>query len=102
MQCPEQGQGRPSRAYCHDRCAILEAINGQLADDEAKRLILKKLYDIASAELERYLNTEMRQLVSGVENLWSKYAMNSREIEAEREATLKTLNFFLERLDYFA
>ena len=82
--------------------ALLEAINGQLTDAEAKHLILKKLYDIASTELERYLNTEMRQLVSGVENLWSKYAMNSREIEAEREATLKTLNFFLERLDYFA
>ena len=82
--------------------ALLEAINGQLTDAEAKHLILKKLYDIASTELERYLNAEMRQLVSGVENLWSKYAMSSREIEAEREATLKTLNFFLERLDYFA
>ena len=64
--------------------AILEAINGQLTDDEAKRLILKKLYDIASTELERYLNAEMRQLVSGVENLWSKYAVSSRELEAER------------------
>ena len=49
---------------------LLEAINGQLTNDEAKRLILKKLYDIASAELERYLNAEMRDLVSGVENLW--------------------------------
>ena len=81
---------------------ILEAINGQLTDDEAKRLILKKLYDIASTELERYLNTEMRDLVSGVENLWDKYAVSGRELEAERDTTLKTLNFFMERLDYFA
>ena len=64
--------------------ALLEAINGQLTKDEAKRLILKKLYDIASAELERYLNAEMRDLVSGVENLWSKYAV-SRKMESARE-----------------
>ena len=82
--------------------AVLKAINGQLTDDEAKFLILKKLYDIARTEFERYLNTEMRHLVSGVENLWNKYAVSSRELEAERDATLKTLNFFMERLDYFA
>ena len=29
--------------------AVLEAIGGQLTDDEAKHLILKKLYDIVSA-----------------------------------------------------
>ena len=81
---------------------LLETINGRLTDDEAKGLILKKLYDIASTELERYLNAEMRQLVSGVENLWSKYAVSSRELETKRDATLKTLNFFMERLEYFA
>ncbi len=80
--------------------AILAAINGQLTDAEAKRLILKKLYDIASAELERYLNAEMRQLVSGVEKLWSKYAVSSREMDAKREETLSTLNDFLGGLGY--
>ena len=64
--------------------AILEAINGQLTDAEAKHLILKKLYDIASTELERYLNAEMRSLVSGVENLWSKYATSSQKMERKR------------------
>ena len=80
--------------------ALLEAINGQLTKDEAKRLILKKLYDIASAELERYLNAEMRDLVSGVENLWSKYATSSRKMESEREETLSTLNDLLNGLGY--
>ena len=80
--------------------ALLAAINGQLTNDEAKRLILKKLYDIASAELERYLNAEMRQLVSGVENLWDKYAVSGREMEEERDATLKALGGFLSDLGY--
>ena len=61
--------------------AVLKTINGQLTDDEAKYLILKKLYDIASTELERYLNAEMRHLVSGVENLWNKYALSSQKME---------------------
>ena len=82
--------------------ALLETINGQLTDDEAKHLILKKLYDIASTELERYLNAEMRQLVSGVENLWDKYALSSQRLEAEREATLRMLDGFLSGLGYSA
>ena len=34
---------------------VLDAIGGQLTDDEAKHLILSKLDDIVSTELERYL-----------------------------------------------
>ena len=81
---------------------ILEAINGQLTDDEAKHLILKKLYNIASTELERYLNAEMRYLVSGIENLWSKYAVSEREMEKVRGATLCKLNEFMSGLGYSA
>ena len=81
--------------------AILKTVAGQLTDDEAKRLILKKLYDIASTELERYLNAEMRHLVSGVENLWSKYASSSRELEHARDDVLKKLHGFLNGLGYF-
>ncbi len=79
---------------------ILEAINGQLTNDEAKHLILKKLYDIASAELERYLNAEMRDLVSGVENLWGKYAVSSQDMERSRLATVDRLDGFLKGLGY--
>ena len=80
--------------------AILETINGQLTDDEAKHLILKKLYDIASTELERYLNAEMRSLVSGIENLWNKYATSSQKIEEARKATVERLDNFLKGLGY--
>ena len=80
--------------------AVLEAINGQLTDDEAKRLILKKLYDIANTELERYLNAEKRQLVAGVEKLWDKYAVSSQQMENDRETMLGHLNEFLGELGY--
>ena len=79
---------------------VLETINGQLTDDEAKQLILKKLYDIANTELDRYINAEMRQLVSAVENLWSKYAVSRQQLEHEREVTIKMLNGYLKSLGY--
>ena len=74
---------------------------GQLSEEKARELILAKLYDIVHAELERYLNTEKRRLVLGIENLWDKYAVSSRELEAERDATLKTLDGYLQGLGYF-
>jgi type I restriction enzyme M protein len=80
--------------------AILAAIGGQLTEAEARELILKKLYDLVSNELNRYLNAEKRRLIAVVENLWDKYAVSSRELESRRAETLKTLDGFLKGLGY--
>ena len=72
----------------------------QMTAEEAKRLILKKLYDIANNALNRYLNAEKRALIAVVENLWDKYAVSSRELEHERKTTLKVLDNILEGLGY--
>jgi len=81
--------------------ALLAEIGGQLTEEEARRFILKKIYDIANVELERYLNAEKRLLVQGIENLWDKYAVSSRDLKQQREKTLGELNRFLEGLGYF-
>jgi len=81
---------------------LLTEIGGQLRDEEAKKLILKKLYDWVSEQLNRYLNGEKRGLVAKVENLWDKYAVSSQEMEAQREQTLGELNEFLSKLRYLA
>ena len=80
--------------------SVLAAIGGQLSEEDARRLILKKLYDLANIELNRYLNAEKRGLIQIVENLWDKYAVSSRELEQERGATLKRLDGFLKGLGY--
>jgi len=80
--------------------AILAAIGGQLTEAEARELILKKIYDVVTRELNRYLNAEKRRLIAVVENLWDKYAVSSRELETERTETLKTLDGFLKGLGY--
>lgn len=64
------------------------------------RLILKKIYDIARAELDRYLHVEKHVLVRGVENLWEKYAVAADALEEQRVATLDTMGDFLTRLGY--
>ena len=79
---------------------VLAAIGGRMTDAEAKTLILKKLYDWVKEQLTRYLNAEKRALIATVENLWDKYAVSSRELEIERETTLKTLDTFLSKLGY--
>ena len=75
---------------------VLQAIGGQISDADARRLILKKIYDIARAELDRYLNAEKRVLVRAVENLWEKYAIAADELENDRAATLTTMGGFLD------
>ena len=64
--------------------AVLEAIGGQISEADARRLILKKIYDIAHAELDRYLNAEKRVLVRAIESLWEKYAVSLTRLEAAR------------------
>lgn len=81
--------------------ALLARIDGQLSEDEARELILAKLYDIAHTELERYLNAEKRSLVLGVENLWDKYAVSNRRLEQSLSATVDRLDIFLKDLGYF-
>ena len=43
--------------------ALVASIGGQLTEAEAKSLILKKLYDLANQELNRYLNAEKCRLI---------------------------------------
>lgn len=80
--------------------SILATIGGQLTEEEARQLILRKLYDLVNQELNRYLNAEKRGLFQIVENIWDKYAVSSREIESERSDTLKVLDGFLKGLGY--
>ena len=80
--------------------AVLKAIGGQISEADARQLILKKIYDIARAEIDRYLNAEKRVLVRAVENLWGKYAIAADELESDRAATLTTMGGFLTGLGY--
>ncbi|APF16814.1 type I restriction-modification system, M subunit [Caldithrix abyssi DSM 13497] len=80
--------------------ALMADIGDKITEEECRQLILKKLYDQIAGQLERYLNAEKRRLIAVFENLWDKYAVSLRQLEAGREETLKQLNGFLEELGY--
>ena len=81
--------------------AVLKVIGGQISEADARRLILQKIYDIARAELDRYLNAEKRVLMRAVENLWEKYSTSTQVLDSDRAQTLKALDGYLVGLGYF-
>jgi type I restriction enzyme M protein len=81
--------------------AVLKEIGGQISEEDARRLILRKIYDIARAELDRYLNAEKRVLIHAIENLWEKYAVSNQSLEANRSQTLASLDRHLVGLRYY-
>jgi type I restriction enzyme M protein len=79
---------------------VLMAMGGALTDAQAKELILKKLYDVALAEVGRYMTAEKRGVMQTVENIWDKYATSGRAIESSRANALGALEEFLITLGY--
>jgi type I restriction enzyme M protein len=79
---------------------LMKEIGQKITEAECRMLILKKLYDLVTYELERYLNAEKRRLIRVFENLWDKYAVSSRQLEDERSKTLNQLDTFLDKLGY--
>ncbi|MDD5092086.1 MAG: type I restriction-modification system subunit M [Candidatus Wallbacteria bacterium] len=80
--------------------SLVQAIGGQLTEQEAQKLILQKAFDLVSCELNRYLNAEKRGLIQAVEKLWDKYAVSSKELEINRSKTILELKSFLSALGY--
>lgn len=78
----------------------LVSIGGKLTEEQAKELILSKLFDFVYIELKSCLNTEKRKLIQSIENLWNKYAVSKSKLETKMEGSLKQLDRFLEGLRY--
>ena len=79
---------------------VSQEIGGQISEADSRSLILRKIFDVALAELDRYLNAEKRVLVRAVENLWDKYAIPVDKLEDDRAATLTTMGGLLAELGY--
>ena len=80
--------------------ALFAAIGGAITAEEAKKLILKKHFDLVNEQLQRYLAAERRALVAAYENLFDKYFTSAQQMEETRNKTLTELNDFLTQLKY--
>jgi type I restriction enzyme M protein len=72
-----------------------------LAEEETKKLLLEKFYELINKQLEKYLNTEKRELIKIFENLWDKYTIPLESLNAERDQKVKKLDEFLKGLNYY-
>jgi type I restriction enzyme M protein len=72
----------------------------EISTDEARTVIIARLRRVLMETYEAYLRADQRACVRGIENLWGKYAVTARTIEAQRDAASAQLKAFLVELGY--
>lgn len=77
-----------------------EKSGGIITEDECKELILEKHHGLILTQLDRYISTESRKLVSMYENLFEKYGHSAPALEQNRANTFNQLNEMLKKLKY--
>jgi|TARA_R110002073_G_scaffold11861_1_gene53257 type I restriction enzyme M protein len=82
------------------RDELAASARAKISVDEARTIIIERLKSQLLGIYSRYLRAEQRAAVKSVENLWSKYAVTARQIEAEREQASQQLQAFLVELGY--
>ena len=79
---------------------LIHAKRETLKENEAKSLILKKLHDLVALESERYIKTQLRDVIWVVENLWDKYSQSLQNIKLQRDNLVGKLEMHFEGLGY--
>ncbi len=79
---------------------LVEAARAKISRDEARQVIVERLGRLLMESYRAYLRADQRACVTTIENLWNKYAVTAKEIEAERYAASKQLREFLVELGY--
>ncbi|MFZ5528606.1 MAG: N-6 DNA methylase [Pseudomonadota bacterium] len=79
---------------------LVEKARLKIGKDEARRVIVERLGKLLLDSYRQYLRADLRACVAAVENLWGKYAITAKQIEAERDEAAKALQDFLVELGY--
>jgi type I restriction enzyme M protein len=79
---------------------LVEAARAKINRDDARQVIVERLGNLLLDTYRAYLRADQRACVTAIENLWSKYAVTAKEIEAERDVASAQLRKFLEELGY--
>ena len=82
------------------RDELVQSARIKISTDEARLVIIERLRQTLMDIYETYLRADQRACIRAIENLWGKYAVTAKEIEAERDAASKQLQAFLVELGY--
>ncbi|ODP31231.1 type I restriction-modification system subunit M [Pandoraea sp. ISTKB] len=79
---------------------LVEQARLKISKDEARVVIVERLSKVLFESYRQYLRAHQRASIAAVENLWSKYAVTAKQIEAERDDAAQALQAFLVELGY--
>lgn len=79
---------------------LVEQARLKISKDEARQVIVERLGMVLFDSYRQYLRADQRACIAAIENLWNKYAVTAKQIEAEREVAAKALRAFLVELGY--
>lgn len=78
----------------------MEQARLKISKDEARQVIVERLGKLLFESYRQYLRADQRACIAAVENLWSKYAITAKQIEAARDGAAEMLQGFLMELGY--
>ncbi len=79
---------------------LVEQARLKISKDEARQVIVERLGKTLLNSYRQYLRADQRACIAAIENLWNKYAITAKQIEAERDEAAKVLQEFLVELGY--
>ena len=79
---------------------LVEQARLKIGKDDARKVIVERLGKVLFDSYRQYLRADQRSCIAAIENLWSKYAVTAKQIEAERDDAAKALQAFLMELGY--
>lgn len=82
------------------RDELVESARAKIDKDEARKVIVERLRSVLMSTYFAYLRVDQRACTKAVENLWEKYAVTAKTIEASRDEASKQLKVFLQELGY--
>lgn len=88
------------RSIENNRDELVQSAREKISTDEARTVIIERLRKTLMEIYETYLRADQRVCVRAIENLWEKYAVTAKEIEAARDTAARDLQAFLVELGY--
>jgi type I restriction enzyme M protein len=88
------------KAIENKRDELVASAREKISVDEARTVIIDRLRIMLLDIYQGYLRAEQRACIKAVENLWDKYAVTARQIEAKRDEASRQLQEFLVELGY--
>lgn len=79
---------------------LVLSARAKISKDEARIVIVERLHQLLLDAYQAYLRADQRACIKSIENLWSKYAVTAKQIEAARDEAAGQFQAFLVELGY--